>query len=145
MLIAGCSHGQRWSKILRRTPPLTLSIFPLSPVHYIPFEIFRFSPSFCRNDTSRSRVPLRVQFIAETIIELWRTIARKVTTRSGRKTCARFFILFCGFCRAINCDVSKTRAMRSLGVTNPDGTHEMNGSTNGSPSADDGVTLRKGV
>jgi len=30
-------------------------------------------------------------------------------------------------------------------ITNPDGTHEVNGRTNGSPSADDGVTLRKGV
>ena len=30
-------------------------------------------------------------------------------------------------------------------ITNPDGTHKMNGSTNGSPSADDRVTLRKGV
>ena len=28
-------------------------------------------------------------------------------------------------------------------ITNPDGTHEMNGSTKGSPSADDRVTLRK--
>src|SRR5438128_6066358 len=40
---------------------------------------------------------------------------------------------------------SRTNNMRSLGVTNPDGTHEVNGRTNGSPSADDGVTLRKGV
>ena len=40
---------------------------------------------------------------------------------------------------------SRTNNMRSLGVTNPDGTHEMNGSTKSSPSADDGVTLRKGV
>ena len=38
---------------------------------------------------------------------------------------------------------SRTNNMRSLGVTNPDGTHEMNGSTKSSPSADDGVTLRK--
>src|SRR6266576_4341525 len=38
----------------------------------------------------------------------------------------------------------RTNNMRSLGVTNPDGTHEVNGRTNGSPSADDGVTLRKG-
>jgi hypothetical protein len=30
-------------------------------------------------------------------------------------------------------------------ITNPDGTHEMNGSTKGSPSADDGVTLRQSV
>ena len=30
-------------------------------------------------------------------------------------------------------------------ITNPDGTHEMNGSAKGSPSADDGVTLRKSV
>jgi hypothetical protein len=29
------------------------------------------------------------------------------------------------------------------GMTNPNGTREMNGSTNGSPSADDCVTLRK--
>ena len=28
-------------------------------------------------------------------------------------------------------------------VTNPNGTHQMNGSTNGSPSADDRVTLRE--
>jgi MoaA/NifB/PqqE/SkfB family radical SAM enzyme len=33
----------------------------------------------------------------------------------------------------------------SSGLTNPDGTHEVNGSTNGSPTADDGVTLREGV
>jgi len=30
-------------------------------------------------------------------------------------------------------------------ITNPDGTHEMNGSTEGSPSAEDGVTLRESV
>lgn len=30
-------------------------------------------------------------------------------------------------------------------ITNPGGTHEMNGSTNGGPSADNGVTLREGV
>ena len=30
-------------------------------------------------------------------------------------------------------------------VTNPDGTHKMNGSSNGSPSAHDCVTLRKSV
>ncbi len=30
-------------------------------------------------------------------------------------------------------------------ITNPDGTHEMNGSANGSPSADDRVTLRESV
>jgi len=30
-------------------------------------------------------------------------------------------------------------------ITNPDGTRQMNGSTNGSPSADDGVTLSKSV
>ena len=30
-------------------------------------------------------------------------------------------------------------------MTNPDGTHEVNGRTNGSPSADDRVTLRKSV
>ena len=30
-------------------------------------------------------------------------------------------------------------------ITNPNGTHEMNGGTNGSPSADDGVTSRKSV
>jgi hypothetical protein len=34
---------------------------------------------------------------------------------------------------------------RPAGITNPDGTHEMNGGTNGSPSADDRVTLRKRV
>jgi len=34
---------------------------------------------------------------------------------------------------------------RSAGITNPDGTHEMNGSTESGPSADDGVTLRHGV
>src|SRR5207249_2579524 len=33
----------------------------------------------------------------------------------------------------------------SAGTTDPDGTHEMNGGTNGSPPADDGVTLRKSV
>jgi hypothetical protein len=38
---------------------------------------------------------------------------------------------------------SRTNNMRSLGVTNPDGTPEMNSSTKSSPSADDGVTLRK--
>jgi hypothetical protein len=38
---------------------------------------------------------------------------------------------------------SRTNNMRSLGVTNPDGTHEMNNSTKSSPSADDSVTLRK--
>jgi MoaA/NifB/PqqE/SkfB family radical SAM enzyme len=31
------------------------------------------------------------------------------------------------------------------GITNPDGTHKMNGSTNGSPSADDPEALRKSV
>ncbi len=30
-------------------------------------------------------------------------------------------------------------------ITNPDGRHEMNGSTKGGPSADDRVTLRKSV
>ena len=30
-------------------------------------------------------------------------------------------------------------------VTNPNGTHEMNGSTDGGPTADNGVTLREGV
>ena len=30
-------------------------------------------------------------------------------------------------------------------VTNPDGTHEMNGSTEGGPSANDGVALRESV
>jgi MoaA/NifB/PqqE/SkfB family radical SAM enzyme len=30
-------------------------------------------------------------------------------------------------------------------ITNPGGTHEMNGNTNGGPSADNGVTLREGV
>jgi hypothetical protein len=30
-------------------------------------------------------------------------------------------------------------------ITNPNGTHEMNGGTNGSPCADDRVTLRKGA
>jgi hypothetical protein len=34
---------------------------------------------------------------------------------------------------------------RSAGITNPDGTDEMNGSTESGPSADDGVTLRQGV
>ena len=34
---------------------------------------------------------------------------------------------------------------RSHGITNPDGTYEMNGSTEGSPSADEGVALREGV
>jgi hypothetical protein len=31
------------------------------------------------------------------------------------------------------------------GIANPDGTHEMNDSANGSPSADDRVTLRESV
>jgi len=35
--------------------------------------------------------------------------------------------------------------VRAAGITNPNGTHEMNGSTEGSPSADDGVTLREGI
>jgi hypothetical protein len=30
-------------------------------------------------------------------------------------------------------------------ITNPDGTHEMNGGTKSSPCADNGVTLRKSV
>jgi hypothetical protein len=30
------------------------------------------------------------------------------------------------------------------GVTNPDGTHEMNGRAKGGPSADDRITLREG-
>src|SRR5947209_3995739 len=38
---------------------------------------------------------------------------------------------------------SRTNNMRSLGVTNPEGTDEMNGSTEGSPSTDERVTLRK--
>ena len=38
---------------------------------------------------------------------------------------------------------SRTNNMRSLGVTEPDGTHKMNGSTKGGPSAHDRVTLRK--
>jgi MoaA/NifB/PqqE/SkfB family radical SAM enzyme len=38
---------------------------------------------------------------------------------------------------------SRTNNMRSLGVTEPEGTRKMNGSTNGSPSADDRVTLGK--
>jgi len=33
----------------------------------------------------------------------------------------------------------------SAAIANPDGTHEVNGSAKGGPSADDGVTLRKGV
>ena len=40
---------------------------------------------------------------------------------------------------------SRTNNTRSLGVTEPDGTRKMNGSTKSSPSADDGVTLRKSV
>jgi MoaA/NifB/PqqE/SkfB family radical SAM enzyme len=35
--------------------------------------------------------------------------------------------------------------MRSLSAAEPDGTHKMNGSASGGPSADDGVTLRKGA
>jgi MoaA/NifB/PqqE/SkfB family radical SAM enzyme len=35
--------------------------------------------------------------------------------------------------------------VRAAGITNPDGTHKMNGSTEGGPSADNGVTLREGV
>lgn len=40
---------------------------------------------------------------------------------------------------------SQTNNMRPLGVTEPDGTHKMNGSTNCSPSTDDRVALRKSV
>jgi hypothetical protein len=40
---------------------------------------------------------------------------------------------------------SRMNNVRSAGITNPDGTHKMNGGTEGGPSADDGVTLREGV
>ena len=38
---------------------------------------------------------------------------------------------------------SRIENLPAANVTNPNGTHEMNGSTNGSPSADDRVTLRE--
>ena len=38
--------------------------------------------------------------------------------------------------------VNDTAAAR---ITNPDGAHEMNGSTDGGPAADNGVTSREGV
>ena len=46
-------RGQFSSKILRSIPRLTLSIFTLSPAHYIQCETFRFWPNFWQNDTSR--------------------------------------------------------------------------------------------
>src|SRR6266550_1670637 len=46
-------RGQCSSKILRSIPRLTLSIFTLSPAHYIQCETFRFWPNFWQNDTSR--------------------------------------------------------------------------------------------
>ncbi len=39
----------------------------------------------------------------------------------------------------------RSNNVRSLSATEPDGTHKMNGSANGGPSADDRVTLRKGA
>jgi len=36
-------------------------------------------------------------------------------------------------------------ATQSAAIANPDGANEMNGSAKGSPSADDGITLRKGM
>ena len=46
------------------------------------------------------------------------------------------------FRRSLTPDTDKA-AHRAM--TNPDGTHEVNGRTNGSPSADDRVALRKSV
>ncbi len=40
---------------------------------------------------------------------------------------------------------SRTDNVSSLSATEPDGTHKMNGSTNGSPSTDDGVALGEGA
>ena len=58
----------------------------------------------------------------------------------GKEIVARAELIPSIFRRSLipNTDKAAHRA-----ITNPDGTHEMNGSTKSSPSADDGVTLRK--
>src|SRR5262245_42924853 len=94
--------------MLTTIPPLTSSIFPLNPMHYIQFEIFRFLPRFYRNNTSRSRIRLRVQSINEMIIGLWHTIARKVTARI-RPLDSPFYPAV--FSERLSCDVSETRAI----------------------------------
>jgi hypothetical protein len=60
----------------------------------------------------------------------------------GKEIVARTKRIPSMFRRALTPDADK--ATHSA-ITNPDGTHKMNGSTNGGPSADNRVTLRKSV
>ena len=58
----------------------------------------------------------------------------------GKEIVARAELMPSIFRRSLNPDTDKA-AHRAM--TNPDGTHEMNGRANGSPSADDRVAMRK--
>jgi hypothetical protein len=60
----------------------------------------------------------------------------------GKEIVARAELISSIFRRSLTPDTDKA-AHRAM--TNPDGTREMNGSTKRSPSADNGVTLRKSV
>jgi hypothetical protein len=60
----------------------------------------------------------------------------------GKEIVARAELIPSIFRRSLTPDTDKA-AHRAM--TNPDGTREMNGSTKRSPSADNGVTLRKSV
>jgi hypothetical protein len=60
----------------------------------------------------------------------------------GKEIVARADLIPSFFCRSLTPDTDKA-AHRAM--TNPDGTGEMNGSTKRSPSADNGVTLRKSI
>ena len=61
----------------------------------------------------------------------------------GKEIVARADLIPSIFRRSLTPDTDK--AAHSAVITNQDGAHEMNGSANGGPSADDGVTLRKSV
>jgi hypothetical protein len=76
-----------------------------------------------------------------------RNCARKVLVEKpaqvlGKEIVARTELIPSIFRRSLTPDTDKA-AHRAM--TNPDGTHEVNGRTKGSPSADDRVALRKSV
>src|SRR5437870_5529038 len=60
----------------------------------------------------------------------------------GKEIVARTKRIPSMFRRSLTADADKAT---DSAITNPDGTQEMNGGTNGGPSADDRVTLRKSV
>ena len=69
-------------------------------------------------------------------------LVEKPVTVLGKEIVARTKRIPSMFRRSLTPDTDK--ATHSA-ITNPNGTHEMNGGTNGSPSTDDRVTLRKSV